>query len=55
MRIANCLPWRQFAWNVETYFLFEKVEQYFKMSSAEYFTQHVKQESHIEHIAYLFD
>ena len=38
---ANCLYWRQFAWNVKICFL-GKYEQYLNMSSAENFTQRAK-------------
>ena len=36
---CNCLHRRQSAWNVKSYFL-GKIRKYFKMSSAESFTQH---------------
>ena len=38
---ANCLPRRQFAWNVKSCFLGE-IRKYFKMFSAEIFTQYTK-------------
>ena len=35
------VSWRQFAWSVKAYFLGKKLKSS-KMSSAEFFTQHVK-------------
>ena len=39
---AKCLLMRQFAWNVNMYFLGKIRKTYFKMSSVEFFNQHAK-------------